>query len=351
MKPRRLVAAFLLLSALLLVPALKVPVEGALKVPAEGPEDPRREGTGGMTYRLEYRIHGGAVSRVLLFFPIRVFYEASVAIDLAAHRQPDGSICFTYGCVPRTAYILRTLGFSGKVLGLLTVGGDEENIEPFASNLLARWRALEPEFAERAKTVKKFPHRLGMTGPLPFTFLRDRFGLYRDIAVGLEPRYLHAPAKIGIYFNVFPMLADLLKLLNHRFLPPDKQPVSGPMPSMPAEWTGDELDFSPDLNRAAGLLEKAVKSLVTVKQKFPFHLRFRVASSSADVMEICGEGFPDVPLWKGFMIREVIRRVRLRPADGTLLADEIWIGLRNGKGQGGYGCLQLARMDTMEENQ
>ena len=330
MKHRRLIAAFFLLSALVL-PALKVPAEGT-------------------RFRLEYRIRGGAVSRVLLFFPIRIFYEASVAIDLAARQQPDGSICFTYTGVPRTAYILRTLGFSGKTLGVLTVGGDED-IEPFAKDLLSRWRALEPEFAERVKSVKKFPHRLGMTGPLPFSFQRDRSGFYRDIVVGLEPRYRYAPAKIGIYFNVFPMLADLLKLLNHRFLPAAAGPVSGPVPSLPAEWTGDDLDFSADLNRTAGLLEKAVKSLVTVKQKFPFRLRFSVASSSADEMEVCGEGFPDVPLWKGFMIREVIRRVRLRPADGTLLADGIWVGLRNGKGQGGYGCLQLRRIDAMEENQ
>jgi hypothetical protein len=345
-----LVAAFILLTALLLP---------ALKVPAEGPEDPHRggalkvpvEGAGDMTYRLEYGIRGGAISRLLLFFPIRVFYEASAAVDLAAHRQPDGSICFTYAHVPRTAYILRTLGFSGKTLGLLTVGGDEENMEPFAEDLLSRWSAREPEFAARAKTVKKFPHRLEVTGPQPFVFLRDRFGFYREATVGLEPRYRYAPAKIGIYFNVFPMLAELLELLNHRFLPPTVGPVSGPLPYLPAEWTGDELDFSAELNRAAGLLEKVVKSLITVKQKFPFRLRFRVVSRSTDEMEICGECFPDVPLWKGFMIREVIRRLRLRPADGALLADEIWMGLRNSKGHGGYGCLRLRRIDTMEENQ
>ena len=35
-------------------------------------------------------------------------------------------------------------------------------------------------------------------------------GAYRDFIIGLEPRYIHYPAKTGIYFNVFPMLADLL---------------------------------------------------------------------------------------------------------------------------------------------
>ena len=93
------------------------------------------------------------------------------------------------------------------------------------------------------------------------------------------------------------------------------------------------------------MLEKVVKSLVTVRQKSPFRLRFRVSASSPEAIEICGECFPDVSLWKDFMIREMFRRVRLRPADRALLDDEIWIGIRNSKGQGGFGRLQLKLID------
>ncbi len=84
-----------------------------------------RRGAEKAAYRLEYQIRGGAISRVLLLFPLRVFYEASVAVDLTARRQEDGSICFAYAGLPAPAYILRTLGFGGKTLALLTVGGDE----------------------------------------------------------------------------------------------------------------------------------------------------------------------------------------------------------------------------------
>ena len=41
------------------------------------------------------------------------------------------------------------------------------------------------------------------------------------------------------------------------------------------------------------------------------------------------------------MIREVFRRVRVRLADGILVLDEIWVGIRNNKGQGGFGRLRL----------
>jgi hypothetical protein len=293
---------------------------------------------GDAAYRLEYRIRGGAITRLLLFFPLRVFYDAAAAVDLTA-RAPDGGVtCFTYAGVPRPAYILRTLGFSGKTLALLTVGGDEAAGEPFAEDLLSRWRQQEPDFAAKAKTVKKFPHRLTAPGTQSFTFERDDSGCYRNIISGLEPRYQFHPAKTGIYFNVFPMLAELLKLFNHPFAPATG---SGRFRPFPAEWSGDALDLSGDLNRAAGLLEKVVRSLVTVQQKSPFQLRFRVTASGPEAIEICGECFPDVSIWKGFMIREMFRRVRLRPADRALLEDEIWIGIRNGKGQGGFGHLSL----------
>ena len=328
---RALVAC--LLVAVPLLPALPAPGEQVEKA----------------DYRLEYQIRGSAISRVLLLFPLRVFYEASVVVDLAASRQEDGSICFSYSGLPRPAYILRTLGFGGKTLALLTVGGDEAGGETFADELLAQWRKQAPEFAPRIGAIKKFPHRLLKTGPQLFSFKRDAAGNYRDVVLGLQPRYRHHPAKTGIYFNVFPILADLLTLLNHRFVPGD--PARAFSAPLPAEWSGDPLDLSADLNRTAGLMEKAVKSLVTVEQKHPFRLRFHVAASGAEEIDICGEGFPDVSIWKGFMIREMFRRVRLRPSDKGLLADEIWLGIRNQKGQGGYGHLLLKRKNSTEDTQ
>jgi len=301
---------------------------------------------GDLTYRLEYQICGSAVSRLLLFIPIRVYYEASAAIDLTARLRPDGGAAFSYAGIPRSAYILRTLGFSGKTLALLSADRDEEDGRLFVDKLLLQWHKQAPEFAERVKAIKKFPHRLTTTGPEAFAFERDGQGFYKNFAVGLEPRYRYHPAKTGIYFNVFPTLAELLKLLNHRFTPGQAGAQFGPFP---AEWTSDGLDFSADLNRVAALLEKAVKSMVTVQQKSPFCLHFRVNASTAEEIEICGESFPNVPLWKGFIIKEVFRRVRLRPADRALLDDELWIGIRNSKGQGGFGRLQLKMIDSGED--
>lgn len=328
MKRVRLLLLLALLAASAASPA---PLAAASRPGAPAAEAP------GPGYRLEFALGGGAISRVLLLFPLRVYYEASAAVDLGSSVGADGSLRFAFSGMPRPAYVLRTLGFAGKTLALMIVDGGGE---AFASSLLDRWRRRSPEFASRVGRVRTFSHALIQTGPQPFAFRRDADGVYRDIVFGLEPRYRFHPARTGIYFNVFPLLADLLLLLNHSVLPPAEEGAAAGIP--PASWSGSDTDLSAALNRLAGLLEKAVPSLVTVEQKHPFHLRYQARPAADGGLEICGEAYPDVAVWKGFMIREMIRRQRL-DAEGRPLSDEIWLGLRSRNGQGGWGSLRLAR--------
>jgi len=295
----------------------------------------------GPCYRLEFTIRGGAISRVLFLFPLRIFYDASAAVDLETVRGQDGSLQFSFAGLPRPAYVLRTLGFGGKTLALLTVDAGDGADGPFRAALIGQWRRQFPEFASRIGVVKTFPHFLRQAGAAPFSFRRDAAGAYRDILCGLEPAYRHAPAHTGLYFNVFPLLADLLTLLNQRALPPGS--ASG-HEGLADAWSGGEIDLSVDLNRIAGLLEKVVQSMVTVRQKGRFRLQYRASAAAGGGWDICGEAFPDIPVWKGFMIREMQRRLRL-DAEGLLQADEIWLGLRGRNGQGGWGRLRLSQWD------
>ena len=348
MNRARLVLVLCLLQVALLS-ALQTPAKEILKATDRGHDGSHGGGSPAPAYRLEFTIRGGAISRVLLLFPLRVFYEASAAVDLQAARQEDGSICFAYAGLARPAYIMRTLGFSGKTLAQLIVDGDEGDggKDAFAETLLTRWRKQAPEFAAKAASFKKFPHRLLETGPQPFSFQRDASGAYGEIVLGLKPLYRYHPARTNCYFNVFPLLAHLLTLFNQPFMPgpTDQWPVT----ALPSEWSGKELDLSADLNHMGSLMEKVVRAHVTVKQKFTFRLRFHAAAMGGDELEVCGEAFPEVPLWKGFMLREMFRRLRLRASDGELLSDEIWLGLRNKNGQGGFGRLRLERIVTKED--
>ncbi|MEI6613774.1 MAG: hypothetical protein WCL37_02640 [Chrysiogenales bacterium] len=291
-----------------------------------------------LKYNLDYQICGSAASRLLFFFTLRVYYDTSASINFTAALQPDGKTRFVFANIPRSAYLLRTLGFSGKTLALLTADMDKAGTGFFSDNILALWRKEAPEFAGRIKNVKKFPHLLFKDGRDGLSFSRDSEGRYGDFLVTLEPRFVFQPSRTGIYFNIFPMLGELLNMLNHPFMP---APGISHVRQFPVEWNGDWLDFSTVLNRLGEQLEKIVKSLVTIEQHYPFRLKFRVNENGPDEVEICGEAFPDVTLWKNFMIREVFRRVRVRLADEALVLDEIWVGIRNNKGQGGFGRLRL----------
>jgi hypothetical protein len=290
-----------------------------------------------LKYSLDYQIRGSASSRLLFFFPLRVYYDVSASINFTACTQPDGKTKFVFESIPRSAYVLRTLGFSAKSLALLSADMDESRNEIGADDILALWQKEAPDFAARIKNVRKFPHFLVMNGRDGLSFTRDGDGRYGDFFFNLETRPVDHASQTGIYFNIFPLLGELLKVLNHPCMPS----VGSAPVRFPVEWEGDWLDFSSDLNRMGVLLEKIVKSLVTVEQKFPFRLKFHVSNSSPEEVEICAEAFPDVPVWKSFMIREILRRVRVRLADGVLLFEELWIGLRNNKGQGGFGRLRL----------
>jgi hypothetical protein len=291
-----------------------------------------------LKYRLDYQICGSATSRLLFFFPLRVYYDVSASINFTASLQPNGKTRFVFENIPRESYLLRTLGFSAKTLALLTMDMDETRDGLFSDNILALWRKEAPEFAARIKNVKKFPHLLVKGGKDGLSFTRDKEGRYGDFLLNLGPRYVYHPSRTGIYFNIFPILGEFLNVLNHSFMP--NLEIANTR-QFPAEWNGDWIDFSSDLNRLGEQMEKIVTSLVTIEQQSPFRLKFRVNENGPDEVEICGDAFPDVPVWKNFMIREVCRRVRLRLVDGALVHDEIWVGIRNNKGQGGFGCLRL----------
>ena len=93
-----------------------------------------------LKYCLDYQICGSAASRLLLFFPLRVYYDISASMNFSAYSQSDGKTRFVFENIPRSSYLLRTLGFGGKTLALLTADMDESRIELFSDNILSLWQ-------------------------------------------------------------------------------------------------------------------------------------------------------------------------------------------------------------------
>jgi hypothetical protein len=85
-----------------------------------------------------------------------------------------------------------------------------------------------------------------------------------------------------------------------------------------------------------------------VKQEATFRLRYHIQRNPGQVIEICGEAWPKVSVWKGFMITAFLRRVRINPRDNSVLSDQIRVDIRNEKGQGGFGLFDLQMIEEKQ---
>jgi len=296
---------------------------------------------GGQRYNFTYLIKGNASSKILLFFPFRVSFEMSASVNFSSERKGRDTMAFTFADLPQAAYLVRTLGFSGHELAILAVDYDTDRALRFAEKKYPEWQKDTPAYAARIKKVKKFPHRLTDVGGQGLVFERDSTGVQRNCRSGLGVKYRYYPSKHNLYFNVFPIAAEMLALYDHPVLPPGADLGKLAAGAMAAEWDSPWLDYSGALNRIGAWMEKVVKSLVTVEQRWKFRLHYRIDRFVFPEIDICGEAHPDVTIWKSYMIRDMVRRLRFRLPGNVLVQDDIWISLRNGKGQGGDAYLSL----------
>lgn len=293
-------------------------------------------------YRFSYELKGQASGKALIFVPFRVYYEAAASVQLTTREKPDGRQQFVFESVPIPGYVLRTLGFAGKTGGILVAAADYPKAKEFAATRIERWKREDPEYGGKVSAVKVFPYKVASTLRSSFLFDRNPRGEHGEAIERIVVQYEYYPSVHGLYFRVFPMAAALQGMYNHSFLPAQ---VADPWGELPSTWDSPPLDFSEPLNRVAWLTEKVVKSVMTVRQKAPFVMHYRVANRQADLLEIVGECRPDAEVWKGFLIREMRRRVVLRPSDRALLDDELSLTIGNDKGQGLTGWCQLKRIE------
>ncbi len=288
-----------------------------------------------LRYRFSYQIRGSASGKALIFVPFRVYYEAEAAVNLVAVPTRHNTWRFAWAGPAAPAFILRTLGFKGRHLAVLTAAADFEAGRRFGEQRAEAWKAEVPEYGRHVATVSFFPFRVPEQNRSALNFERDPQGVHRNINCRVEALY-RQPQPPDIYFRVFPMMAELLAAYNHAPLPADT-----PFDRLPAEWRSPPLNFTQPLNGVAAQMEKIVAELVTLRQSAGFRMRYRLAGSSPEALEVRGEAQPNVSVWKGFEIRDCRRRLRLRPGDGAVLLDEIVLVVGNDKGQGGTGRLRL----------
>lgn len=295
----------------------------------------------GHRYSFAFVLNGNASGRVLIFFPFRVYYEAAAGVILRAETDEKGNTIFTSEGIDRTGYVLRTLGFSGKSLAVITADNDYEAGAAFAARRYAEWRAAVPEYAKHIKSWHNYPHRLVNPPPSLIRFERRDNGVHHHCTGELAVQYRYQPAQLGMFFFIYPMLTEMARFFDFPFLP---HGVTDPA-ALPTEWNSEWIDLSRRLNTIGAITEKIVKKAVEFEQKEPFQVKFRVSAADAEQIEITGEAYPNVAVWKELTVRKFTRQVRLRRADGVLLSDDLFLEMRNPKGQGGYGRILLKLID------
>jgi len=292
-------------------------------------------------YRFTYTLSGSAEGKILLFFSFRVFYEASAGVDLMATPQPDGRLNFRLEKLSQPGFLMRTLGLTGKSLALVSADKDFESGLSFANHRLQQWQGEAQNFSSHINTIKTLPFVTENISPEAFSFNRRADGGIESIKNLLSTRYKYHPASIGMYFKIFPMISVMLDFYNYSYIPNGGLEIT----NWPLEWLSKEIDISNDMNRVGALTEKIVADNVEFKQTSKFQLKFRRVLTADGIMEIIGENHEAISIWKGYKIRDVVRKIHYRVNDMMLLRDEWYVNIRNKKNQGGFARLCLCQLD------
>ncbi len=297
----------------------------------------------GERYRFSFSFSGQAQGTILIFFRFRVFYEAAAEIEMTAEADGQGGLRFQLDKISAPAYILRTLGFSGKALVMMTAFTDFELGDRFTKERVSRWQGEEPGFSRYIRKIKRLPFMVEHIEPQAFEFTRSASGVVLDASSRLRLHYKHHPQEIGIYFRVYALMAEMLGLYNHSVWPQD-----APLPpvDLPSTWHSEPVDLTPVLIRIGEQTEKIVASAVKFEQEKPFELIYRSFVGAGDSLELVGENRSHPRIWKQFRLRRFERRLRVGKEDLLPIRDELEMDIENEKGQAGRGYLLLERIDS-----
>jgi len=302
-----------------------------------------------LKYRFCYVFQGEATGVILLFFRYRFFFYSTASVIFNARRTEDGDIRFHLDDIDETGYLIRTWGFRGKTL--ITAAADH-NLEK-ARQVLARGYDLFKEktayYSRFIKRQKEYLYRIisddKAAGKKVMAFKRDRQGVHSDFQQNIQILPVEYDEKYGIYFKIFPMLMEMIKIYNHSFLPGSPGNYTDLLQLKPGqEWKSIPLDFSPYINNIGAQATDTVEKYIKFKQGSPFRLKYRLESLTGSVVRILGQAIPQVKIWDGYKLWKVVRSLEIRLSDNSLLSDRFQVDIRKGKNKGGTARCELILM-------
>ncbi|NIM10590.1 MAG: hypothetical protein GTO45_01240 [Candidatus Aminicenantes bacterium] len=292
-----------------------------------------------LKYRFEYMFQGKATGVILFFFRYRMFICTTASILLSAEKTDEKTLQFNFVDIDKTGYLLRTWGFSGKTLFTGAADYDLKKTQEILDKGFFIFKEKAPDFSRTLKRRKVFPYRILSRGKNVITFKRDNTGIHRDCSLDMQVQSAKHKKKYDFWFQIYPVLLEMLKIYNHPFFSGDWQEIS--QLELDREWHSPVLDYSETLNRIGKRTTEVVGNLVKFKQRSPFRLTYRVVSRTPGTLTIHGEAGPQVKVWDGYKITQVTRTIEIRLPDGVVLKDQFHVEIRTKKGRGGFAHCAL----------
>ena len=309
-----------------------------------------------LKYRFEYLFQGEATGVILLFFRYRFFFYSAASVLFDAKPVGGDALRFDFHDLDQTGYLIRTWGFGGKMLITGAADYDLEKARKVMKNGYAILKEKTPYYSRFIKQQKAYLYKILSRGSQAMGFTRESGGVHRDCHEDMKVEPVEYDEKYGIYFKIFPMLMEMVKIYNHSFFPGSngnddgKNKEKTPPPERlerkdqlepGREWLSPPLDFSKNINRIGAQATDIVEKYVTFQQAAPFRIKYRVEAVTNGIVHIVGKAVPQVKIWDGYKLWQVTRTIEIRQADRVVLADTFQVEIRKGKDKGGFAQCAL----------
>jgi len=295
-------------------------------------------------YDMSYEISGSAKGRILLIFPYRVYYSSGASLTFSVSPAVNGKKLFSLQDVNRIGYMIRTLGFSGRSLGIMTADNDVSKGKSFSVELKKKFTINAPEYS---KYIKKSSWNNFLFKKISgaITFYRTINGINSNLKYNLWLKRSPGEKPLRINFNIYRILGEVIRSYKHSYLPVNKN-----IPDLIAKgrmkWKSGKIDFSEMLARSALYSASIFKKIKRLKQEKPFYADYSSEISDSGDLIITGTSKPDMSVWGSFRIRKFSHSVRIRVSDNQLISDSLIIEVYNDSGKGGRFNATLKLKDS-----
>ncbi len=280
-------------------------------------------------YNFTYTFQGQAHGMVLLVIPFRVYYESSASVNFLARQSERGNLDFQYDTTGETGYMMRTSGFGGKTLMVLTADYDYDVSLPFGEKKLGEIEGKAPHYAGYIKRKKNFQFKILSRNPDSIRFSRSVTGVYSDCYIDFPVQFRYHPEVLNVDFFIYPIMIEILRGYDHAFVNTEDLQKKEFTPGN--NWQSPPLDYSPHMNRIAPLAARVMEQLRPFRQQSPFHLQYQVESNASGVLEISGSAAPNIPIWGSFLISKFSRNIRTSLNLRIPLEDSLTIEISDSK--------------------